>query len=69
MIKEGNCILRIACTKGVSHMLCWFFCVDIYDILNWRYASRSDLNYNIKIGSNKLQISVFEEKEDELKIK
>jgi hypothetical protein len=41
----------------------------MYGRLNWRYTSRSDLNYNIKIGSNRVQYVVSKEKEDEPKLK
>jgi hypothetical protein len=41
----------------------------MYGRLNWGYTSRSDLNYNIKIGSNRVQYVVSEEKEHERKLK
>jgi hypothetical protein len=51
-IKEGDHILKITYIGGESHMLFWVFCIDLYGRLNWRDIGKSDLNYNIKIGSN-----------------
>jgi hypothetical protein len=51
-IKEGECILRIAYTRGEFHLLCWVFCTYLYGRFNLRYIGRGDLNYNIKMGSN-----------------
>jgi hypothetical protein len=47
-------------------MLCWVFCINLYGRLNWRYIGRSDLNYNIKIGSNQLQFVAYEKLENEI---
>ncbi len=64
-IKEGDCILKIACTRGEFHMLCWVFSTYLYGRLNWRYIGRNDLNYNIKIGNNWLQFVASKEPKDE----
>jgi hypothetical protein len=68
MIKEGDCILKITYTRREFHIFCCIFCVDVYNRLNWKYDGTSDLNYNIKIGSNRLQYIVSKEKEDEQKL-
>lgn len=49
-------------------MLYQLYCTYFYDRLFWRYASRSDMEYNIKIGSNRLQSVEFEEKEKDMEI-
>ncbi len=67
-IKEGDYILRITNFIKDSHMLCWLYCINFYDHLFWRYASKSDVEYNIKIGSNRLLFVEYEEKEDEVEI-
>ncbi len=53
-IEEGNCILKIAYSGKDSHMLCWFYCINLYGLFFGRYANRSDMEYNIKIGRNRL---------------
>jgi hypothetical protein len=67
-IKARNNTLKIANFGKVSHMFCWFYCTDLYGHLFWRYAGRSDMDYNIRIGSNRLQFVEFEEKEDEVEL-
>ncbi len=64
-IKEGDYILKIACTRGEFHMLCCVFSTYLYSRLNWRYIGRNDLNYNIKIGNNWLQFVASKEPKDE----
>ncbi len=54
-IKEGNCIMRISSFGKDFHMLCWFYCTDLYyGDFSWKYASRSDMDYNIRVSSNRL---------------
>jgi len=54
-IEEGDRILKIACLDKDSHMLCWFYCNDLYGHFFWRYDGRNDMDYNIRIGCNRLQ--------------
>jgi hypothetical protein len=68
-IKAGDCILRIAYSGKVSHMFCWLYCTDLYGCSFWRYISRNDMDYNIKIGSNKLQYVESEERGDEVELR
>ncbi len=49
-------------------MLCWLYCTDIYGFFFWKYASKSDMEYNLGIGNNRLQSIESEEKEDEVEI-
>jgi hypothetical protein len=53
-IKKGDYILRISSCGKDFHMLCWLYCTDIYGCFFWKYASKSDMEYNIGIGNNKL---------------
>jgi hypothetical protein len=66
--KTRDRILRITYFGKDSHMLCWLDCTDIYGRLFWRYIGRSDMDYNIKVGSNRLQYVEFEEKGDEVEL-
>ncbi len=54
--------MRISSFGKDSHMLCWFYCTDIWGRLFWKYIGKSDMDYNIKVGSNRLQYVEFEEK-------
>jgi len=58
--------LKITYIGGESHMLFWVFYIDICGRLNWKNIGKSDLNYNIKIGSNQLQFVAYEELENEI---
>jgi hypothetical protein len=58
--------LKFANFGKVSHMLCWFYCTDLYGHLFWRYIGRNDMDYNIRVGSNRLHFVESEKKEDEV---
>jgi len=67
-IKKGNHILRISNYGKGSHMICWLYCTNLYGCFFWRYVSKSDMEYIIRIGSNRLQFVKYEEKEKEVEI-
>jgi hypothetical protein len=47
--------MRISSFGKDFHMLCWFYCTDLYyGDFSWKYASRSDMDYNIRVSSNRL---------------
>jgi hypothetical protein len=47
-IKDGDHILKISSFSKDFHMFCWLYCIDLYGHIFWRYASRSDMDYNIQ---------------------
>jgi hypothetical protein len=49
-------------------MFYWIFYTDMYDRLNWKYASKNDLNYNTKIKNKRFQSVKYEEKEIKLEL-
>jgi hypothetical protein len=67
-IKRGDCILRIYSCGKDYHMICWLYCIDLYGRFFWRYVSRNDMEYIIRIGSNRLQFVEYEEKEKRVEI-
>ncbi len=63
--------MRIANSNKVSHMLCWFYYIDLYGRFFWRYIGRSDIRIgrsNIRIGSNRLQSMESKKREDEVEL-
>jgi hypothetical protein len=54
-IEEANHIFKITCYGKDFHMLCWFYYTNLHGHFFWKYDSRNDMDYNIRIRSNKLQ--------------
>jgi hypothetical protein len=50
-------------------MLCWFYYIDLYGRFFWRYIGRSDMDYNIRIGGNRLQSMESKKREDEVELR
>lgn len=67
-IKEGNCILKISNSSKDFHMFSQLYCNDLYGCFFQRYASRRDMDYNIRVGNNRLQCVEYEEKKNEVEI-
>jgi hypothetical protein len=54
-IKEGDCILRIYSFSKDFHLLCWLYCTNLYyGHFSLKYVNRSDMDYNRRVGSNRL---------------
>jgi hypothetical protein len=67
--KARDRILRIAYSGKVFHMFCWLYYTDLYGCLFWRYIGRRDMDYKIRVGSNRLQYVESEERGDEVELK
>ncbi len=67
-ITKGNRILKISSSKKGYHMLCWLYYINFYGRLFWRYASINDMEFNIRISSDRLQYVKYGEREDEVEI-
>ncbi len=66
---EGDRILIIYNFGKDSHVICWLYCTDICGHFFWRYVNISDMEYIIRIGSNRLQFVEYEKKEKKMEIR
>ncbi len=67
-IKKGDCIWKISSSSKDFHMFCWLYCTDLYGLFFQRYVGRNDMDYNIRVGNNKVQCVEYGEKENEVEI-